>query len=121
MEDTLTTTRPSSQSETQRALAFWHKVLTQCLKQIPYNLSTRQMGILLHVYMTQGPHSVKSLSADLNISKPAICRALDQLELHHFLKRGRDQADKRNVILKRTVKGSVFLSEFGDIIAQIGR
>jgi DNA-binding MarR family transcriptional regulator len=55
---------------------------------------------------------VRGLASTLNISKPAISRALDRLGRLGFIRRKRDDADRRNVLVQRTVKGSVFLTEF---------
>ena len=55
------------------------------------------------------------------ISKPAICRAIDALEAARLVKRIRDRQDKRNVLIRRTAKGSVYLSEFADIIMTISK
>ena len=103
-------------SKTLRALSFWHGVTAAALKQMPVDLSARQQAVLLNVYLMPSPHSIKSLADDLMISKPAICRAVDALEKAKLVKRFRDKADKRNVLIQRTVKGSVYLSEFADII-----
>lgn len=103
-------------SKTMRALAFWHGVTATALRKMPLDLSARQTAVLLNVYLATQAQSIKSLSEDLGISKPAICRAIDALETAKLVKRSRDKSDKRNVHVQRTVKGSVFLSEFADII-----
>lgn len=103
-------------SKVIRALSFWHGVTSTALKKMPMDLSARQQAVLLNVYLMPSPHSIRSLSDDLMISKPAICRAVDALETAKLLKRVRDKQDKRNVFVQRTVKGSVYLSEFADII-----
>lgn len=108
-------------NRTIRALAFWHGVSTNALKKMPIDLSARQTAVLLNVYLMQPPHSIKSLSDDLMVSKPAICRAVDALEKAKLVKRIRDRADKRNVLIQRTVKGSVYLSEFADIILSVSK
>ena len=103
-------------SKAMIALQFWHESLVKGLQSLPLDLSSRQMAIILHVYIGDGPHSVKSINEELLISKPAICRALDVLEQNKLIKRMRDKEDKRNVYIHRTTKGSVYLSEFADII-----
>lgn len=103
-------------SKTIRALSFWHGVTSTILQKMPVDLSARQTAVLLNIYLMPSPHSIKSLAEELMISKPAICRAVDALEAAKLLKRIRDKQDKRNVLLQRTVKGSVYLSEFADII-----
>lgn len=39
------------------------------------DLSARQLGVFLTVYLNDGPHTVRGLAAELNVSKPAITRA----------------------------------------------
>lgn len=108
-------------SKTIRALSFWHGVTQEALKKMPVDLSARQTAVLLNIYLLPPPHSIKSLAEELMISKPAICRAVDALENAKLIKRFRDKQDKRNVIIQRTVKGSVYLSEFADIILTVSK
>ena len=67
-------------SKTIRALSFWHGVTAAALQRMPVDLSARQTAVLLNIYIMPSPHSIKSLSEELMISKPAICRAVDALE-----------------------------------------
>lgn len=105
-----------AQSGTKEALALWYQVMGECVRLRTYDLSMRQISVLLSVYMDEAPHTVRNLALRMNISKPAICRALDSLSRNGLLKRVRDEKDRRNVYIQRTVKGSVFLSEFSEII-----
>ncbi len=98
------------------ALTLWSDVVTGAVRKDVPDLSQRQLAILLTIYLTPPPHTVRGLAGRLNISKPAITRALDTLSIMGFAKRKRDQADKRNVLLQRTVAGSVYLSELSDQI-----
>jgi DNA-binding MarR family transcriptional regulator len=43
------------------------------------DLSARQLGVFLTCYLRDGGHTVRGLAAELNVSKPAITRALDRL------------------------------------------
>jgi DNA-binding MarR family transcriptional regulator len=101
---------------TMDALALWHRILSRAMKELPNDLSSRQMAVMTTVYLTEPPHTIRSLAQDLNISKPAICRAIDSLSMMGLLKRKKDETDKRNVFVQRTISGSVFLSDLGDII-----
>ncbi len=109
MKDTLTTLE---------ALAFWHSITTRVLRELEHDLSSRQLGILLRVYMQEGPHTVRSLAEGLDISKAAVCRAVDALSAAKMLKRKKYERDKRNVFIQRTIQGSVFLSDMADILVQ---
>lgn len=101
---------------TMTALDFWQRVVARSLKDAALDLSARQMGILLRIYLQDGPHTVKNLSESLGISKAAVCRALDVLGRAGLVKRKKDEKDKRNVFVWRTIQGSVFLSDFADVI-----
>lgn len=89
------------------------------LRELPYDLSQRQLGVLLTVYMAPPPHTIRSLAQQLNVSKPAICRAVDALSLLDLVRRKKDEQNRRNVLLQRTINGSVFLRDFADIIVQV--
>jgi DNA-binding MarR family transcriptional regulator len=98
------------------ALDLWRGAIVESVRREAPDLSARQMALLLTVYLTSPPHTVRGLAAALNISKPAITRALDRLSDYGLVRRKVDETDRRSVLIQRTVKGSVFLREFGDII-----
>jgi DNA-binding MarR family transcriptional regulator len=102
--------------KTAEALDLWRLALTESVRRETPDLSARQLALLLTVYLTQPPHTVRGLAAALNISKPAITRALDRLSVLGFIRRKIDREDRRNVLVQRTVKGSVYLSEFADLV-----
>ncbi|MBW7852510.1 MAG: MarR family transcriptional regulator [Rhodospirillales bacterium] len=99
-----------------QALDLWRGAIVESVRRDAPDLSARQMAVLLTIYLSPPPHTVRGLAATLNVSKPAITRALDRLSEYGLLKRKVDDADRRSVLVQRTVKGSVFLREFGDII-----
>ena len=100
------------------ALSLWRDVLIAAHAQATPDLTARQMAILLTIYLKPPPHTVRGLSATLQISKPGVTRALDTLGRLGLLKRKRDESDRRNVLVQRTVKGSVFVSDFADTIVR---
>ncbi|MEE9140793.1 MAG: MarR family transcriptional regulator [Alphaproteobacteria bacterium] len=99
------------------ALNLWRGVLVETVRREGPDLSARQMAVLLSVYLTPAPHTVRGLAAELGVSKPAITRAVDRLSALDLVRRRQDPADRRSVLIQRTVRGSVFLSDFGDLIA----
>jgi DNA-binding MarR family transcriptional regulator len=80
------------------------------------DLSSRQIAVLMTVYMNDGPHTVRGMATALGISKPAITRALDRLCLEGLLRRKTDDHDRRSVLIQKTVKGSAFLRSVSDAI-----
>jgi DNA-binding MarR family transcriptional regulator len=82
------------------------------------DLSARQLGVFLTVYLTDGPHTVRGLAAELNVSKPAITRALDRLGELDLARRKVDPMDRRSVIVQRTLKGTAFLRDMRQIMTE---
>ena len=82
------------------------------------DLSARQLAVLLTVYLSEGPHTVRGLAADLNVSKPAITRALDRLGELDLARRKVDPADRRSVLVQRTAKGTTFLQDLRGIMTE---
>jgi len=76
------------------------------------------MGLLLCVYLGDGPHTVRGLSKTLKISKPAISRALDRLGELGYIRRERDDLDRRNVIVQRTPDGGRYLLDYAALIEE---
>ncbi|MBS0559408.1 MAG: MarR family transcriptional regulator [Proteobacteria bacterium] len=80
------------------------------------DLSARQLGVFLTCYLQDGGHTVRGLAANLNVSKPAITRALDRLGELDLARRKIDPLDRRSVLVQRTVKGQAFLRELRSIL-----
>ncbi|MFQ5534460.1 MAG: MarR family transcriptional regulator [Sphingomonadales bacterium] len=106
---------------TQQALRLWRHALTGSVRRQTPDLSARQMAILMTVFLEPPPHTVRGLAAQLNIVKPAVTRALDTLSRHGLVKRQRDQADRRNIFVQRTLLGAKFLNDFSDLIIEAGK
>jgi len=66
------------------------------------DLSARQFAVFLVCYLEKGPHTVRGLAADLNVSRPVITRALDRLGTLGLAKRAQDPRDHRSVVVGRT-------------------
>src|ERR1700748_2070485 len=58
------------------------------------DLSARQLGVFLTCYLLDGGHTVRGLAAELNVSKPAITRALDRLGELDLARRKVDPLDR---------------------------
>src|SRR5690606_8323673 len=104
-----------------QALSLWHDVVLQSVRRDGPDLSSRQLAIMFIVYLDSPPHTVRGLAASLGVSKPAITRALDTLGNLDLLKRTRDEADRRNVLVQRTMKGGAFMHDFADLIVSSSR
>lgn len=101
-----------------QALKLLHDVNLALVRDGDQDLSARQMTILLTIYLEPPPHTVRGLASRLNVTKPAITRALDTLGGMRLLSRKRDEADKRNVIITRTVEGALYLEQLGDLVVE---
>jgi DNA-binding MarR family transcriptional regulator len=100
-----------------QALKLWHGVNLAMVRDDDPDLSIRQMSILLTIYLEAPPHTIRDLAGKLGVSKPVITRALDTMGKHELVTRRRDEADRRNVLVQRTVKGALYLERLADTIA----
>jgi len=89
--------------------------LGQVRDEMP-DLTTRQTAILLTIYLEPPPHTVRGLAAKLDVTKPVITRALDTMGALDLLSRHRDEKDRRNVLVKRTVAGALYVERLGDLM-----
>jgi DNA-binding MarR family transcriptional regulator len=102
----------------ERALKNWMHTLISYVRSGQPDLTNRQMALMLLVYLTPGPHTVRGLANVLGVSKPVITRALNTLGSLGYLRRVRDEADRRNVFVARTSNGQEFLEGFERNIQQ---
>jgi DNA-binding MarR family transcriptional regulator len=99
-------------------ISIFRDTIVALVRRDGADLSARQLGVLLTVYLTEGPHTVRGLAATLNVSKPAITRALDRLGELDLARRKTDPADRRSVLVQRTVKGAAFLREIRTVMTE---
>jgi DNA-binding MarR family transcriptional regulator len=100
----------------QTSLELWRHALVASVRGDAPDLSARQMALMLSVYLGEGPHTVRGLAHVLRISKPAVSRALDRLGELGYIRRQRDDMDRRNVLVQRTDVGDAFLIQFAALI-----
>ena len=101
---------------TAQALNLWHDVALALVRDDEPDLSVRQVCILLTIYLEAPPHTVRDLAKKLGVTKPVITRALDTMGKLELVSRRRDEKDKRNVLIQRTVKGALYLERLADTI-----
>jgi DNA-binding MarR family transcriptional regulator len=99
-----------------QSLELWRHALVASVRGDAPDLSARQMALMLSVYLGDGPHTVRGLALALKISKPAVSRALDRLGELGYIRRQRDDLDRRNVLVQKTSSGAGFLTEFSSLI-----
>src|SRR5918998_3877356 len=87
------------------------RTVVAMVRQDGPDLSARQLSVFLTVYLNDGPHTVRGLAAELNVSKPAITRALDRLGELDVARRRVDPADRRSVLVQRTMAGQSMLAQ----------
>ena len=94
------------------SLSLWMRALIGYVRSGEPDLTNRQMALLMLVYLTPGPHTVRGLAKQLGVSKPVVTRALNTLGGLGYLRRERDQDDRRNIFVVRTKDGADFLEGF---------
>ena len=97
-------------------LTGWMETLVKFVRSDQPDLTNRQLAILMMVYMTDAPHTVRGLAGKLAVSKPVVTRALNTLGALGFIRRKRDDSDLRNVFVERTTMGQAFLHSFAQLV-----
>ena len=101
-----------------QALKLWHDVSLALVRDEIQDLTQRQLAILLVVYLEPPPHTVRGLASYLGVTKPVITRALDTMGRMKLLERRRDERDRRNVVIRRTVEGALYLEKLADLLSE---
>lgn len=101
-----------------QALRLLHKTALKEARTPGPDLTLRQTAMLLTIYLEPPPHTVRGLAARLAVTKPVITRALDSMGRLGLLERRRDPADRRNVLVRRTVEGSLYVSQMADRLVE---
>jgi DNA-binding MarR family transcriptional regulator len=104
-----------------QALQLWHDVNLHLVRDDEPDLSMRQITLLLTVYLEAPPHTVRDLAKKLGVSKPVITRALDSLGKLELLQRRRDETDRRNVLVQRTVQGVLYLERLAETVGKLAK
>lgn len=102
-------------------LQHWMGALLNYVRSGQPDLTNRQLTVMLVVYLDAGPHTVRGLAETLGVSKPVITRALNRLGTLGYLRRQRDEQDRRSVFVAITAKGVRFLESFAGILAESGQ
>jgi DNA-binding MarR family transcriptional regulator len=96
------------------------KTILTLVRRHEADLTSRQFGVFLTVYLTAAPHTVRGLAATLNVAKPVITRALDRLGELDLAQRKVDPMDRRSVLVQQTRAGDAFLAELRHVMAAAG-
>lgn len=95
----------------------WMDALIRYVRSGRPDLTNRQMALMMVVHCQEGPHTVRGLAEQLNVSKPVVTRALNKLGAMEFVRRERDASDRRNIFVRRTTRGAEFLDAFAGFVA----
>jgi DNA-binding MarR family transcriptional regulator len=76
------------------------------------DLSLRQLAVLLVCNSTDDPQTVRGLARHLVLQKPVVTRGADRLEAAGLLRRKRDPADARSVLLVVIPAGRRYCEKF---------
>src|ERR1700688_2920847 len=108
----------AANSNTDQLIGVLRDTVVSLVRRDGVDLSSRQLGVFLTCYLRDGGHTVRGLAAELNVSKPAITRALDRLGELDLARRKVDPMDRRSVLVQRTLKGTAFLRDLRSIMGE---
>lgn len=104
----------------QRVESLRHTIVA-LVRRDETDLSARQLSVLLTSYLETEAQTVRGLAAYLNVSKPAITRALDRLSEFDLVRRKTDPLDRRSILVQRTLTGTGFMRDLKKIIIDAER
>ena len=105
----------------ERGLEVLRQTTVALVRRDGPDLSARQLGVFLTCYLEGEAQTVRGLAAKLDVSKPAITRALDRLAEFDLVRRKTDPLDRRSVLVQRTMAGAGFLRDLKRILADAGK
>jgi DNA-binding MarR family transcriptional regulator len=103
---------------TDRLIGILRETMLTLVRRDTKDLSARQLCVFLTCYLNDRAQTVRGLAEELNVSKPAITRALDRLTELGVAARKTDPADRRSVLVQRTTKGTAFLRDLRGILTK---
>ena len=68
----------SSQANADQMTQSLRDTVVAMVRRDGPDLSARQLAVFLTCYLSDNAHTVRGLAAELNVSKPAITRALER-------------------------------------------
>ena len=81
------------------------------------DLTARQLAVFLICSLDKDrDHTVRGLAEELRLSRSAVTRSIDRLEISSVARRKPDPADRRSVLVSPTIQGSAFLKELRRIM-----
>ena len=111
----------NSELNALQALSLLRDIALSEVRDDAPDLTFRQLSILLTIYLEAPPHTIRALAARLEVTKPVITRALDTMGALGLVERHRDAKDMRNVLIKRTLKGALYVERIGDLVIATAR
>ncbi len=112
-------TTPTTPSVADQQVDLLRGTVVSLVRRDGPDLTARQLAVFLTCYLVEGGHTVRGLAAELDVSKPAITRALDRLGEFDLARRKTDPADRRSILVQKTPKGSAFLRDIKTIMTKV--
>lgn len=102
-----------AQSRRAETVAALRETLIATVAAEDPDLSLRQLTTLLILVTEPGPHHVRDLAKRMQVSKPAITRAMDRLAHLDLARRCDNPLDRRTPRLEPTMAGRAYVRTLG--------
>jgi DNA-binding MarR family transcriptional regulator len=107
-----------NQAADQMLVSLLRETIVALVRDEDTDLTARQLAVLLTCYTVPGEHTVRSLAAHLDVSKPAVTRALDRLSEFALVRRQPDERDRRSVLVQQTARGAAYLRRLRETMSK---
>ncbi len=105
----------------QDSAPAFHRTALSLVRGDGADLTARQLGIFLSLYLDEGPRTVRRPAALFGICKSAVTRAVDRLGGLGLARRQVDPRDRCSVLVHRTEFGWAFLGELRRAMDQVAK
>ena len=99
-------------------IALLEETIVALVRRDGPDLTARQLGIFLRVYVYPTPQTGRDLAQALNVHKGTISRALDRLSEADLICRRPNPRDHRSVLVQPTTKGASLMREIRQIMSE---
>jgi DNA-binding MarR family transcriptional regulator len=92
--------------------ALLHKLRAAVAGEVrsDHDLTLRQMAVVLTVYTTSEPQTVRGLAQHLKVSRPVISHTFDRLSELGLVRRKMEPGDRRSVVAVHTAAGQAMVA-----------
>jgi DNA-binding MarR family transcriptional regulator len=106
----------SEQESSEKLLRWLRDVLQDAVRLRYFDLTVRQLALLLIIHGSPDLLTVRGLAAALNVPRPTVSRALDRLCSNGLARRYDDPRDRRSILIRGSPAGVQLMQQLRSLL-----